>query len=70
MLYSVDYLAYQNGNDLNLCKNNNLESTLIEISNPNKFNIIVRCIHRHPNIDLFEFIHYYLNPLLEKLAKE
>ena len=28
------------------------------------------CIYRHPAIDLNEFNYYYLNPLLEKLAKE
>ena len=67
LLYNADHLAYQNRNDLNLYKNNNLESTFIEIANPNKSNIIVRCIYR---LDLFEFIHYYLSLLLEKLAKE
>ena len=70
LLYNADHLAYQNQNDLNLYKINNLESTFIEITNPNKSNIIVECIYRHPKMDLFEFIHYYLNPLLEKLAKE
>ena len=45
-------------------------STFIEITNPYKANIIVGYIYRRPKIDLFEFIHYYLNPLLEKLAKE
>ena len=68
--YIADHLAYQNRNDLNLYKTNNLESTFFEITNPNKSNIIVGCIYRHPKMDLFEFIHYYLNPLLEKLAKE
>ena len=47
-----------------------MESTFIEITNPNKSNIIVGCIYRHPKMDLCEFTHYYLNPLLEKLAKE
>ena len=28
------------------------------------------CIYRHPTMDLNEFNCYYLNPLLEKLAKE
>ena len=48
-----------------------MESTFIEITNPNKSNnITVGCIYRHPKMDLFEFIHYYPNPLLEKLAKQ
>ena len=61
LLYIADHLAYQYQNDLNLYKTNNLESTFIEITNPNKSNIIVRCIYRHPKMDLFEFVHYYLN---------
>ena len=28
------------------------------------------CIYRHPAMDINEFNYYYLNPLLEKLAKE
>ena len=47
-----------------------MELTFIEIANPNKSNIIVGYIYRHAKMDLFEFIHYYLNPLLDKLAKE
>ena len=42
----------------------------IEITNPSKSSIIVGYIYRHPKIDLFEFTHYYLDTLLEKLAKE
>ena len=63
-------MAYQNRNNLNLYKTNNLESTFIEITNPKKSNIIVGCIYKHPKMDSYEFIHYYLNPLLEKLAKQ
>ena len=70
LLYIADHLAYQNQNDLNLYRTNNLESTFIEITNPNESNIIVGCIYRHPKMDLFDIIYYYLNPLLEKLAKE
>ena len=65
LLYIVDHLDYPNQNDLNLYKINSLESTFIEITNPNKStSIIVGCIYRHPKMDLFEFSNYYLNPLL------
>ena len=47
LLYIVDHLAYQNRYDLNLYKSNNLESTFIEVANPNKSNVIVGCIYRH-----------------------
>ena len=69
-MYIADHLAYRKRNDLNLYIINNLESTFIEITNPNKCNIIIGCIYRHPKMDLFEFIQYYLNPLLDKLEKE
>ena len=36
VLYIADHLAYQNLNDLILYKSNNLESSFIEITNPNK----------------------------------
>ena len=50
---------------------NYLELSFIEITNPSKTtNIIVGCIYRHPTMDLNEINYYYLNPLLEKLAKE
>ena len=56
--------------DWNVHEKNYLQSTFTEITNPSKTNIIVGCIYRHPTMDLNEFNCYYLNPLLEKLAKE
>ena len=70
LIYIADHLAYQKRNDLTIYAKNYLESTFIEITNPSKTNIIVGCIYRHPTMDLNEFNYYYLNPLLEKLAKE
>ena len=64
-VYIADHLAYQNRHDLNVYKNNKLESKFMEITY-----IIVACIYRHPKMDLFGFIHYYPNPILEKLAKK
>ena len=69
-MYIAEHLVYQKRNDLNLYKINNSESAFIEITNPNKSNIIVGCISRHPKMDLFEFIHYNLNPLIDQLAKK
>ena len=43
-------------NDLNLYRINNLGLTFID---PNKSNIIVGFIYRHPRIDLFEFILFF-----------
>ena len=63
--YFAGHLA-QNWNHLNLFKKNNLESTFIEITNPDKSNIIVGCFYRHPKMYLIEFSHYYLHPLWGK----
>ena len=49
---------------------NYLESTFIKVTNLSNTNIIVGCIYRHATMDLNEFNCYYLNALLEKLAKE
>ena len=68
--YIADHLAYQKKNDLNIYEKNYLESTFIEINNLSKTNIIVGCIYRHQLMDFNELNCYYLNPLLEKLAKE
>ena len=71
LLYFADHLAYQKRNDLNIYVMNYLESTFIEIINPRKINIIaVGCIYRYPTMIFNEFNCYYLNLLLEKLAKE
>ena len=47
-------------------KNNELESTFIEIANPRKLIILVRLIYRHPATDFTNFNCNYLNKLLEK----
>ena len=55
---------------VHLHKSTELESRFIEASNPNKNNVIVRCIYCHPHMDLNEFNNYHLNSLLDKLLKE
>ena len=44
LFYIAIHLSYKCRNDLNVFKENELESTFIEIVNPNKSNIIVRVI--------------------------
>ena len=53
-----------------LYKSEVLESTFIEIINPNKKNILVGCIYRHPSMDLKEFNDEYMIPFLEIFDKE
>ena len=43
-----------------------LESVFAEIVIPNKKNIILGCIYRHPSMILSDFNENYLNPLMEK----
>ena len=55
--------------DLCIYKTAELESTVIELINTKKSNVISG-IYRHPNMDLDEFNNIYLNPLLDKISKE
>ena len=70
LLYIANHLSYKCRNDLNIYKKNELESTLIEIVNPKKSNIIVGVIYRHPSMDLADFNSNCLNKLLENISKE
>ena len=67
LLYIANNLSYKCRNDLNIYKKNELESTFIEIVNPN---ILVGVIYRHPSMDLADFNCNYLNKLLENISKE
>ena len=70
LLYIANHLSYKCCDDRNIYKQNELESTFIEIANPRKPNIIVRVIYRHPSMDLADFNCNYLNKLLENTSKE
>ena len=48
-------------------KSKELESTFIEIVKPNKKDVIIGCIYRHPNMDLSEFNNHHILPMLAKL---
>ena len=69
LLYIVNHLSYKSCQDLNIYKKNELESTFIEIMNPNKSNIIVGTIYKHPSMDLTDFNSNYLSNLLGKYQK-
>ena len=68
-LYIANHLSYKCRNNPNIYKKNELESTIIEIVNPRKLNIIVGVIYRHPSMDLTNFNCNYLNKLLENISK-
>ena len=54
---------------MNIYKKFESESTLIEIINPNKYNIIVGTIYRHPKMDVTKF-NNVLKDLLKKINQE
>ena len=70
LLYIANHLSYKSRNDLNIYKKSELESTFIEVINPQKSNIIIGSIYRHPSMDLDDFNKNFLNKLLEKVSTE
>ena len=70
LLYIANDFSYIPRQDLNIYKKNELESTIIEIMNPKKSNIIVGTIYKHPSMDFTDFNSNYLNNTLEKVSKE
>ena len=70
LLYISKNVNYKPRKDLTIIKDKELESIFIEIVIPQKKNIIVGCIYRHPCMDPHEFNNIYLNPLLEKFSFE
>ena len=73
LLYISNNIQFIDRQDLGLLahKSKELESVFIEIIQPNKKNIIIGCIYRHPSVmSVHEFNQDYLSPLLEKVALE
>ena len=70
MIYIRNRLLYKTRNELKIYKSFELESTLIEICNPTKTNIIIGYFYKHPNMNINEFNDDHLNQLLDKLYKE
>ena len=70
--YIKDSLVFKRRDDLKFNSSGFHESTFIEIILPNKKNVIVGCIYRHPNskMPVNCFINNYIEPLLDKLATE
>ena len=62
-------MIYKIRKDLNLFRAKEIESTFVEIIEPNlkNKNKIIGGIYKHPNIPVAEFTGDFINPLLEKL---
>ena len=70
LIYVKEGINYIPRPDLDIEADKQLESCFIEIINSNKPNHIIGVLYRHPIMDQAEFIHYYLQNLVGKLAKE
>jgi len=72
--YVKDTLVYKIRNDLLLNSSNpgDFESTFIEIIIPNKKNLILGCIYRHPSstIKIKDFTENFIEPLLNTISGE
>ena len=70
LLYIANHLSCKCRKGLDVYKKDELESTFIETVNPQKSNIFMGVIYRHPPMDLPGFNINYLNKFLEKIFKE
>ena len=70
LLYISQYLKYKNRPDLNISQAKELNSSVIEVENKNIKNSIVRCIYKHSNMSITEFISDFLESLLVKMSLE
>ena len=71
LLYIDNKLRYKTRNDLKLYKEREIESTFLEIIEPNnKKNKIIGCIYKHPTVPVTEFTNDYIGSRLEKLSCE
>ena len=71
LIYIDNKLRYKTRNDLKLYKEREIESTFLEIIEPNnKKSKIIGCIYKHPIVPVTEFTNDYLGPLLEKISCE
>ena len=70
LLYIANHLSYKPRHHLNIYKKSELESIFIEVIKPQKSNIIIESVYRHPSMDHDDFNKNFLNKLPEKVSKE
>ena len=70
--YIKDSLVYVKRDDLKFNSPSNYESTFIEVILPDRKNMILGCIYRHPTstISIQQFINESIEPLLDKISAE
>ena len=70
LIYIANKLKYKLRNNLKLYKEKQIESTFLEMVEPNLKNKNVGCIYKYPNVPSTEFTNDYMGLLLEKLSRE
>ena len=70
--YLSNSMNFINRDDLKFNSAGNFESTFVEIIIPQKKNLIVGCIYRHPSssVSINEFNNIFIEPLLNKISSE
>ena len=70
--YIKDNLDFNQRKDLQINSPSNYESLFIGIIFPNKKNVIVGCVNRHPSseISVNDFTDLHLDPILHKISLE
>ena len=70
--YISNKTNYKKRDDLILYSPGDFESTFIEIIIPNKKNMIIGCLYRHPSskISITDFSNSFIDPLLNKISSE
>ena len=65
---NIDYIERQ---DLNFSKSSNFETCFIELIFPNRKNLVIGCMYRHPSseITVNDFSNDFLESVLEKVRK-
>ena len=71
-LYIKNSIVYNKRDDLKIYSSGHFESTFIEIIFPNKKNMIIGCIYRHPTstLSLQKFNEEIFDTLLDKITNE
>ena len=70
LLSTANHLSYKPRQDLHICKKYKMGSTLIEIINSSKSNIVVGCVYKHTSASLTDLANNYLNNILDEVSKE
>ena len=70
--YLKNNITYVERPDLAIMSKRNFESSFIEVKFPNKKNLIVGCLYRHPtsNISVDDFNNLHISPILQIISTE